>query len=279
MTTTVAPDPTTSHTLAAVFPTADASRHSLRETASQTITMAYRALLRLRRTPEQWADVLIAPFLFTFMFAYLFGGALAGSVTDYLPLLIPAIIVQGVVQASVVTGTQLREDMDTGVFDRFRSLPMARIAPLAGALLTDTIRYAVIAVLTLGVGIMIGWRPAGGAYIVLAMALVIITAWAISWIWALLGVTARTASTVNGVGMMVMMPLIFLSNAFVPTETLPSWLRTIANANPVSHLITALRELTNDGVIGPDVGWTLLGAAAIVVVIAPLTVRAYMRKA
>lgn len=253
-------------------------RIGMSQTISHTVTMAYRALLRLRRTPEQWIDVLIAPFLFTFMFAYLFGGALAGSVSEYLPQLIPAIIAQGVIQASVVTGTQLREDMDTGVFDRFRSMPIARIAPLAGALLTDTIRYFVMAALTMIMGIVIGWRPGGGIYIAVALALVITTAWAISWIWALLGVTARTASTVNGVGMMVMMPMVFLSNAFVPTETLPAWLKTVADANPISHLITALRELMNDGHFGSDVAWTLVGCAVIVAIFAPLAVRGYMRK-
>ncbi|MFA5566193.1 MAG: ABC transporter permease [Acidimicrobiia bacterium] len=264
------------------LPLASAEIHSDRigmsQTISHTVTMAYRALLRLRRTPEQWIDVLIAPFLFTFMFAYLFGGALAGSVSEYLPQLIPAIIAQGVIQASVVTGTQLREDMDTGVFDRFRSMPIARIAPLAGALLTDTIRYFVMAALTMIMGIVIGWRPGGGIYIAVALALVITTAWAISWIWALLGVTARTASTVNGVGMMVMMPIVFLSNAFVPTETLPAWLKTVADANPISHLITALRELMNDGHFGSDVAWTLVGCAVIVAIFAPLAVRGYMRK-
>ncbi|WP_345752463.1 ABC transporter permease [Microbacterium rhizophilus] len=263
----------------AVFPEHLARRVGLRETLSQTMTMAYRALIRLRRTPEQWTDVLILPFLFTFMFAYLFGGAIAGSVTDYLPALIPAIIVQGVVQASVVTGTQLREDMDTGVFDRFRSLPMARIAPLAGALLTDTIRYALITGLTILVGMLIGWRPGGGWGVLAGALLVIVTAWAVSWCWALLGVTARTAGTVQGIAMLIMMPLTFLSNAFVPTQTLPDWLRVVAEWNPVSHLITALRELANEGVWGVDVWWTLLGAVVLVAVFAPLTVRAYMRKA
>lgn len=251
----------------------------LRNTISQTLTMAYRALLRLRRTPEQWLDVLVMPFLFTFMFAYLFGGAIAGSIEDYIPVLLPAIIAQGVIQASVVTGTQLREDMDTGVFDRFRSLPIARIAPLAGALLTDTIRYAVIGALTALVGMMIGWRPVSVFYVLVGLALAMITAWAISWIWALLGVVARTAATVNGIGMLAMVPLIFLSNAFVPTETMPRALAWIADANPVSHLITAMRELMNDGVIGADVGWTLLGCTVTVLILAPVTVRVYMRKA
>jgi len=263
----------------AVFPTALRKHVGIGETVSQTMTMAYRALLRLRRTPEQWADVLIMPFIFTFMFAFLFGGAIAGDVSDYLPALIPAIIVQGTVQASLVTGTQLREDMDTGVFDRFRSLPMARIAPLAGALLTDTIRYAVIAGLTMFVGVLIGWRPDGGFGIVLALLLVIGTSWAISWAWALLGVVARTAGTVQGIAMLIMMPLTFFSNAFVPTSTLPEWLRPVAEWNPVSHLITAIRELSNTGHIGWDALWTVVGAIVIVAVFAPLTVRAYMRKA
>ncbi len=263
----------------AVFPAGLKNRIGIGETLSQTLTMAYRALLRLRRTPEQWTDVLLMPFIFTFLFAFLFGGAIAGSVGDYLPSLIPAIIVQSVVQASVVTGTQLREDMDTGVFDRFRSLPMARIAPLAGALLTDTIRYAIITVLTMLVGFSIGWRPQGGWGLVAAGLLIIVTAWAVSWIWALLGVTARTAGTVQGIAMLVMMPLTFFSNAFVPASTLPEWLRPVAEWNPLSFLITASRSLANDGVWVPDVWWTLVGALALVAIFVPLTTRAYMRKA
>ncbi|WP_245581185.1 ABC transporter permease [Propionicicella superfundia] len=250
----------------------------LYDTISQTVTMAYRALLRLRRTPEQWVDVLMMPFIFTFMFAFLFGGAIAGSVADYLPSLIPAIIVQSVVQASILTGTQLREDMDTGVFDRFRSLPIARVAPLAGPLVTDTIRYAVITSLTMLVGLLIGWRPGGGWGILAGALLVIVVTWAVSWIWALLGVTARTTGTVQGIATLIMMPMTFFSNAFVPTSTLPAWLRPIAEWNPLSHLITALRALTNDGVWGTDAWWTLLGAAIIVAIFAPLTTRAYMRR-
>lgn len=263
----------------AVFPTDVRTRIGLRKTMSQTFTMAYRALLRLRRTPEQWVDVLLMPFIFTFLFAFLFGGAIAGSVADYLPSLIPAIIVQSVVQASVVTGTQLREDMDTGVFARFRSLPMARIAPLAGALLTDTIRYAIISILTILVGMLIGWRPGSTVGVFIGALLVIVTAWAVSWIWALLGVSVRTAGTVQGIAMLIMMPLTFFSNAFVPTATLPSWLQPVAEWNPISKLITALRELMSTGAWSTDAWATLAGVAVIVAVFAPLTVRAYMRKA
>jgi ABC-2 type transport system permease protein len=162
---------------------------------------------------------------------------------------------------SIVTGSQLREDMEKGVLDRFRSLPIARSAPLAGALLTGTLRYAIGTGMTLLVGFAIGWRPEGGWWLVLAGLLVIVTSWAVSWIWALLGVVLRSAGAVQGIGIMILFPLTFLSNAFVPVDTLPRWLAWFANVNPISHLVTAVRELTNDGVVGADVGWTLVGAA------------------
>ncbi|MDQ7992849.1 MAG: ABC transporter permease [Propionicimonas sp.] len=253
---------------------------SLAQALRDTFTMAWRALLRVRRTPEQWADVVLQPILFTVMFAFLFGGAIAGDVQTYLPALIPGILVQSVITTSVVTGVQLREDMDTGVFDRFRTLPIARIAPLSGALLTDTLRYAIATAMTFAVGAAIGYRPGGGLVgVVLAGLLVVVCSWALSWIFAFVGVLARSATTVQAMSFMVLFPLTFLSNAFVPTETLPTWLRWFADLNPVSHLITGVRELANTGQVGADVGWALLGAAVVVAIFAPLTVRAYMRKA
>jgi ABC-2 type transport system permease protein len=257
-----------------------AARPGPAQTLRDTFTMAYRALLRVRRTPEQWADVILQPILFTVMFAFLFGGAIAGDVQTYLPALIPGILVQSVITTSVVTGVQLREDMDTGVFDRFRTLPIARIAPLAGALLTDTLRYAIATAMTFGVGAVIGYRPGGGfGGVLLAGLLVVVCSWALSWIFAFLGVMARSATTVQAMSFIVLFPLTFLSNAFVPTETLPNWLRWFADLNPVSHLITGVRDLANNGVVGADTGWALLGAGVVVAIFAPLTVRAYMRKA
>jgi ABC-2 type transport system permease protein len=158
-------------------------------------------------------------------------------------------------------------------------MPIARIAPLAGALLADTIRYFIATFLTCAVGFAIGWRPAGGAWLLVAGLLVVVTAWSVCWIWALLGVIARTAGTVQGIGMMILFPLTFLSNAYVPVETLPSALKWFAMMNPISHLVSAVRELANEGRIGADFGLTLVGAAVIVAVFAPLTVRAYMRRA
>jgi ABC-2 type transport system permease protein len=246
----------------------------------QSFTMAYRGLVKVRRTPEQLFDVTLMPIVFTVMFTYIFGGAIAGDIGSYLPVIIPGILVQTNITSSIVTGVQLREDMDKGVFDRFKSLPIARIAPLAGALLADTVRYAIATAITFTVGIIMGLRPEGGpAAVVLAGLLVIVVAWSISWIFAYFGVVARTASSVSGIANLVLFPLTFLSNAFVPTNTLPDWLRWFTEVNPISHLITAVRDLINHGAVTGDLWISLLGAAVVVAVFAPLTVRAYMRKA
>jgi ABC-2 type transport system permease protein len=253
---------------------------SLRQTARDTVTMAYRGLLKIRRTPEQLFDVTVQPIVFTVMFTFLFGGAIAGGVQAYLPTLIPGILVQTVITTSVVTGVQLREDMDKGVFARFKSLPIARISPLSGALLADTIRYAIATAITLIVGMIIGLRPQGGVpAVLLAAVLVIVCSWAISWIFAFFGVIARSASSVQGISLLVLFPLTFLSNAFVPVGSLPAPLQVFVKINPISHLITAVRDLMNNGTLGSDAAITLLGAAVIVAIFAPLTVRAYMRKA
>ncbi|MFF1572933.1 ABC transporter permease [Leifsonia sp. NPDC058292] len=253
---------------------------SFTQSVANSVTMAYRGLLKIKRTPEQLFDVTLQPIIFTVMFAYLFGGAISGDVQSYLPQLIPGILVQTVITTSVVTGVQLREDMDKGVFDRFKSLPIARIAPLAGALLADTLRYAIATTITFVVGFLMGYRPAGGiGFVILAGLLVIVSSWAISWIFAFFGVIARTASSVQGISFMVLFPLTFLSNAYVPVDTLPGWLQAFVNINPVSHLVTAVRELANNSTFGADAWIALLGAAVIVAIFAPLTVRAYMRKA
>jgi len=253
---------------------------SFSQTLRNSLTMAHRGLIRVRRNPEQLFDVVLQPILFTLMFTYLFGGAIAGGVAAYLPIIIPGILAQTIITASVVTGVQLREDMDKGVFNRFKSMPIARIAPLAGALMADTVRYLIATVLTFTMGFIMGLRPEGGAFGVIAASLLVIAfAWCISWIFALFGVIAKSASGVQGISMIILFPLTFLSNAFVPVSTLPHWLQSFVNANPVSHLITAIRDLVNHGVIGHDFWLTIAGALVILAIFVPLTVRAYMRKA
>lgn len=249
------------------------------QSLSQSFTMAYRGLLKVRHTPEQLFDVTIQPIIFTLMFSYIFGGAISGDVHSYLPVIIPGILVQTVIHTSAVTGVQLCEDMSKGVFDRFKSLPIARIAPLAGALLADTIRYTIATVLTFIVGYIMGYRPEGGLEnVALSGILVIFCSWSVSWIFAFFGVIARTASSVQGISMIILFMLTFISNAFVPVNTMPAWLQWFVSINPITYLITAVRDLLNGGIAGWDLLLSIFGAMIIVIVFAPLTVRAYMRR-
>ena len=254
-------------------------RPALRDTVSQSLAMAWRSTKKMRRNPEQFFDVTVQPLLFTAMFAYIFGGAISGSVQDYLPIIIPGILAQTALTACMATGIQLREDMDKGVFDRFKSLPIARIAPLAGPAIADLLRYGTAATLTILTGIVMGYRPGGGlAGIFGGWLLTIIAGWSLAWIFTWLGTIARSAQAVQGISMMIMFPLTFLSNAFVPADTLPTWLQAFVNVNPVSHVVTAVRDLLNEGQVTPEVGWALFGCAVVVAVFAPLAVRSYSRK-
>lgn len=255
------------------------SHPTLSDTVSQTVSMAWRATKKMRRNPEQFFDVTIQPLLFTAMFAYIFGGAISGGVQAYLPLIIPGILAQTALTACMATGTQLREDMDKGVFDRFKSLPIARVAPLAGPMVADLLRYLIASALTFATGIAMGYRPDGGVLGVLgAMLLTIVTGWSLAWVFTWVGTIARSAQAVQGISMMIMFPLTFLSNAFVPESTLPGWLAAFVRVNPVSHVVSATRDLANQGTVSGQVGWSLLACAVVVAVFAPLSVRSYKRK-
>ncbi|MET8158796.1 ABC transporter permease [Sphaerisporangium sp. NPDC005289] len=253
-------------------------RVSMRETLGQTMMMAWRALKKMRRNPEQFFDVALQPILFTAMFAFIFGGAIAGDVQSYLPLMIPGILAQTVLTTCMATGTQLREDMEKGVFDRFKSLPIARIAPLAGPMVADLLRYTIAATLTFGMGLVMGYRPGGGAGgLLAAILLAIFTGWSLAWVFTFVGTIARSAQAVQGISMMILFPLTFLSNAFVPVETLPGWLAAFVRINPVSHLVTAARDLANDALVSGEVAWTLLACVIVIAIFAPLSVRSYKR--
>jgi ABC-2 type transport system permease protein len=248
------------------------------ETLGQTMSMAWRALKKMRRNPEQFFDVALQPILFTAMFAFIFGGAIAGDVQSYLPLMIPGILAQTVLTTCMATGTQLREDMEKGVFDRFKSLPIARIAPLAGPMVADLLRYTIAATLTFGMGLVMGYRPGGGAGgLLAAILLAIFTGWSLAWVFTFVGTIARSAQAVQGISMMILFPLTFLSNAFVPVETLPGWLAAFVRINPVSHLVTAARDLANDALVSGEVAWTLLACVVVIAIFAPLSVRSYKR--
>jgi len=169
--------------------------------------------------------------------------------------------------------------MDKGVFDRFKVLPIARIAPLAGPMVADLIRYAIASTLTFATGFAMGYRPGGGFLGVLgAILLAMFAGWSLAWIFTWFGTIGKTAQGVQGISLMVMFPLTFLSNAFVPTDTMPEPLQTFAEVNPVSLVITAIRDLANEGAVTAAVGWALLGCGVVIAVFAPLSVRAFNRK-
>jgi ABC-2 type transport system permease protein len=251
----------------------------LRDILVQTTTFAWRALIKMRRNPEQLADVTFMPLVLTLLFGFMFGGAVAGGMVSYLPTLIPGIIAYSAVTACVAAGAQLREDMDKGVFDRFRSLPIARIAPLAGPMMADLTRYALAASLSLTMGIIMGYRPGGGVLgIIGGVLLAMVTGWSLAWIFMYIGTIAKSAQSVQSLSIMVLLPLTFVSNAFVPVDSLPDWLKTLVGLNPVSHVVTALRDLLNNGVVTPAVGYALLGCVVVVAIFVPLTVRSYSKK-
>jgi len=245
---------------------------------STALTFGWRGMLKIKHVPEQLLDVTITPVLFLLMFTYLFGGAVAGSTDEYLQFLLPGMLVQSVLFTAVYSGVALNTDMTKGVVDRFRSLPVWRPAPLVGALLGDAVRYAIAGTVVVLLGLIMGFRPdAGVAGVLGAMLLVVVAAFALSWVFTTVGLLLRTPSAVMNAGFMGIFPLIFLSNIFVAPETLPGWLEAFVDVNPVSHLVTATRDLMAGGASAGDVGLVLAEAAVITAVFAPLTVRLYRR--
>jgi ABC-2 type transport system permease protein len=243
---------------------------------SSTLTFARRALLKIKHVPEQLMDVTLSPVIFTLMFTYLFGGAIAGDTRTYLQFLLPGILVQTVLIITVYTGFTLNTDITKGVFDRFRSLPIWRPAPIVGALLGDTVRYSIASAITIGLGLALGFRPEGGVVgVVAAVALLLVFAFSLSWIFTILGLLMRSPNAVMGVSMLVLMPLTFASNIFVAPETMPSVLRAWVEVNPVSHLVTAVRGLMAGTATFGDVVWALVASALLTAVLAPITMRIY----
>ena len=243
---------------------------------SAALTFGWRGMLKVKHVPEQLLDVTITPVMFVVMFTYLFGGAIAGSTGDYLDYILPGILVMSVLFTTVYSGVALNTDLTKGVVDRFRSLPVWRPAPLVGALLGDTVRYVVGGTVIIVLGVALGYRPDAGAVGVLAaLALVIVFAFGLSWVFTTLGLLMRAPNAVMNAGFMGIFPLTFLSNVFVEPETLPRVLEAFVNVNPISILATASRGLMNGTADAGDIGIVLATAAALTAVFAPLTTRLY----
>jgi ABC-2 type transport system permease protein len=246
---------------------------------SASFTFAWRALLKIRHVPETLGDVIGIPVMFTLLFTYLFGGALAGSTSDYLHFLLPGTLALAVVFVTVYSGVTLNRDLSTGAFDRFRSLPVWRAAPIVGAMIGDVGRYLLASVIVLGLGFAMGYRAGGGpGGVMAALALVIVFALALSCVWTAIGLVLRTPNAVLNLGFIVLFPLTFISNVFVDPATMPAWLRATATNNPVTHLTTAVRDLMNGSPAGSEVAWVLAASVAIALVFAPLTGWLYRRR-
>ncbi len=244
-----------------------------------SMTFGWRAMLKIKHVPEQLFDVTAFPIMMTLMFTYLFGGALAGSTTEYLQFLLPGIMVMSVVMTTMYTGVSVNTDIEKGVFDRFRTLPIWRPAPMVGYLLGDAFRYTMASVVILAVGLVLGFRPAGGVLGVLAgIALLVAFSFAFSWLWTMFGLLLRTEKSVMGVSMMVLFPLTFLSNILVEPRTMPGWLQAFVDVNPVTHLVAAVRGLMQGEWIGHEISWTLISGAVLIAVFGTLTMRLYNRK-
>ena len=243
---------------------------------STSLTFGWRALLKIKHVPEQLFDVTVFPVMFTLLFTFLFGGALAGSTVDYIQFLLPGILVQGVIMITMYTGTTLRTDLDRGVFDRFRSLPIWRPSALVGMLLGDAVRFTISAVITVCLGLLLGFRPGGGVLgVVLGVLLLLVFAFSLGWIWTFLSLVLRTSGSVMGVSMLVITPITFGSNIFVDPSTMPGWLQAFVEVNPVSHLVTAVRALMAGADPGADLVLTLVWAAGLVAVFGTLTMWRY----
>ena len=246
---------------------------------SASLTYGWRALLKIKHVPEQLFDVTIFPIMMTVMFTYIFGGAIAGSVDGYVQWLIPGIFVQTLIMITMYTGLTLNRDISKGVFDRFRSLPTWRPAQLVGALLGDQVRYTLAGVIILAVGFVMGFRPDGGVLGVLAaFLLLLVFSFSLSWVWTVISLAVRSEQAAMGVSMFILMPLTFASNIFVDPRTMPSWLEPVVDVNPVSVVVTTIRELMAGSFQADSVATVLVYCAVLVAVFGPISMFIYNRK-
>ncbi len=263
-------------------PPADLSRRVSPLTALRNVlTLAWRGLVQIKHNPMELVDLSIQPIMFVLLFAYVFGPSISGSVSAYLPIVIPGIIVQNALFASMSTGFGLNVDITKGIFDRFRSLPIARTAPLLGRIVADVMKQAWSMLIVLLVGVIIGFRIETGPVALLgAFLLLLAFTLMFSWISVLVGLKAQDPEKVQVFGFTAIFPLTFLSNAFVlPAEGSPDWLKSfMTDINPVSQLATAMRGLLIGGPVFEHALIALTWGAAIATLFIPLCLRAFRRR-
>ncbi|MEM1129603.1 MAG: ABC transporter permease [Pseudomonadota bacterium] len=246
---------------------------------SNGLAFGWRAVLKFRHVPEQLFDLVMTPVMFTLLFTFVFGGAIAGSTEAYLQFFLPGILVQTVVFNSVYSGMGLSTDFSKGLFDRFRSLPIWSLAPFAGLVVGDVIRHTIAACLVLSIGLLLGYRPEAGVFgVFAALILLILTGFGFGWIFIVLGLMLRTPTTVMTVGFTGIFPLVFASNIMVEPETMPGWLRSFAEVNPISLVTTALRGLMGGGVTLGQIGLALICPLVLSLALTPVVLWLYRRR-
>jgi oleandomycin transport system permease protein len=245
------------------------------------VVLAKRNLIKTMRTPEQLVDVTLQPMIFLLLFTYVFGGAIVhGSQHAYLQYLLPGLLGQSIAMGSVSLGQNMNADIEKGVFDRFRSLPIARSAPLVGAVLADFARYLLLCIIFIGFGYLIGFRvTTNPVSAIAALLLSIAFALCFCWISVWVGMIARTSGAVQGIMFLVILPLSFASSTFVKVSTMPGPLQAFVKVNPISHLVGTTRGLMLGGPIESNLLWTLAWMVGLLAVFVPLALRGYARRA
>ncbi len=252
----------------------------MRRLVSDTLIIAERNLVRLPRAPDLLLAFTVQPIMFVLLFRYVFGGAISTPGFSYVDFLIPGIIVQNIAFGGFVTALGLNEDVHKGLIDRFRSLPMARAAVLAGRTLADILTNALSMTILIITGVIIGFSfHADVLHVIAGIGLLLFFGYAFSWVFAFLGLLVSSPEAANSVGFIAVFPLTFVSSAFVPVATMPAVLRAFAQVNPFTFTVDAMRSLWLGTPAGNNIWWALLWIAAIIAVFAPLAVARYRRAA
>lgn len=239
----------------------------------------WRQLIQLPRIPEVLIFALIQPVMFVLLFRYVFGGAIQTPGESYVNYLMPGIFAQTVAFGAVASGIGLAEDLRRGIIDRFRSLPMARSAVLVGRTVSDLVRNAAVVAVMMGVGLLVGFRPSGSVIaIIVAFGLLFLTSFAFSWIGVVIALSMKTVEAVQSAGFIWLFPLTFASSAFVPTDSMPSWLQGFAVNQPFTVVVNAVRALFLAQPVGNLVWLSVVWMGGISAVMIPLATRQYRRR-